>query len=83
MFKDCFGFEGRIRRLEYGLTYIIVVVGINLIFVFGGFLGKFSNLFLSSHLFLWQFSEWLKQPRDAMIWVILAGFSLFHFTLSG
>jgi uncharacterized membrane protein YhaH (DUF805 family) len=45
MFKDCFGFEGRIRRLEYGLTYIIVVVGINLIFVFGGFLGKFSNLF--------------------------------------
>ncbi|NBA75926.1 DUF805 domain-containing protein [Emticicia sp. ODNR4P] len=46
MFKDCFGFEGRIRRLEYGLTFMIFVLGINLIVVFGNFLGKFSNLFL-------------------------------------
>jgi uncharacterized membrane protein YhaH (DUF805 family) len=83
MFKDCFGFEGRIRRLEYGLTFMIFVLGINLIVVFGNFLGKFSNLFLIITIIPLAIFRVAQATKDAMIWVILAGFNLFHFILFG
>ncbi len=31
MFKNIFSFEGRVRRLEYGLTYLFYIVIINLV----------------------------------------------------
>lgn len=40
MFKNPFSFEGRIRRLEFGLSHIIGTVGL---MIFGGILGAIAG----------------------------------------
>lgn len=55
MFKKVFSFEGRIRRLEYGLTYLAYVVVTNALkyFLTGtGDIGLFIQLAII-FLFLW------------------------------
>ena len=52
MFKNPFSFKGRIRRTEYGLSYIIFVV---FCFVAGGltgYVGAYTNKDTASMLFL-------------------------------
>jgi uncharacterized membrane protein YhaH (DUF805 family) len=47
MFKSPFSFEGRIRRSEFGITFIIYVV--TLVIVQGMTVGMASNSYRSSH----------------------------------
>ncbi|MBC3757610.1 DUF805 domain-containing protein [Hyunsoonleella sp. SJ7] len=47
MFKNPFSFEGRIRRLEYGLTYLCYIIITNLIeFLVNEYIGGDSALFV-------------------------------------
>ena len=52
MFKGCFSFSGRIRRLEYGLSFIIYFAYAVVIGLFLGFVFPYSNSEVVMHLLL-------------------------------
>ncbi len=45
MFKNPFGFNGRIRRLEFGLSYIIYIIGYTAIITLTKALGQGNEVF--------------------------------------
>ncbi|TKC06943.1 DUF805 domain-containing protein [Pedobacter frigoris] len=66
MFKNPFSFEGRIRRLEYGLSnvvYMLLLFGVvGLLMAFGDPRGPFTNIFM---LLLWIPLAWFMLAQGA------------------
>lgn len=85
MFQNPFSFEGRIRRLEYGLSYVIYFAALLLVFfvlrafaVFDSYLGL-SLMFLWYILCSWFFeAQRTKRCHDKGD-SALSGFSPFYF----
>lgn len=53
MFKDPFSFEGRIRRTEYGLSYLIATVSLLVVAAIAGALDAMALYYLFLIPFLW------------------------------
>jgi len=83
MFKNPFSFYGRIRRLEYALTYIVFIIVSNLTFLFLDASASdllMAPFILSLYLFFSQgakrehdlgFSGWWQLVPFRFIWLIL------------
>jgi uncharacterized membrane protein YhaH (DUF805 family) len=53
MFKKPFSFEGRIRRLEFGLSYIIYAIGLSIVMIVAESMPDTPIILLGIIPFLW------------------------------